>query len=135
MNMAAVNVLMIEDSPFAQRTATKIFTQLNCQIHIVPLATQGLEQLLAGEYDIIFIDILLPDVDGLILADTIRHLINQRAKNIPLIAVTASPLAELKIKAEAVGCNDFLSKPLTIDSVRGILLKHLNQDKASRVES
>jgi CheY-like chemotaxis protein len=135
MKMAAINVLMIEDSPFAQRTATKLFAQLNCQLHTVPLATQGLEQLLVGDYDIIFIDILLPDVDGLLLVDTIRQLLGQRAKSIPLIAVTASPSAELKAKAEAVGCNDFLSKPLTIDSVRGILLKYLDQEKASRVES
>lgn len=124
----SIHVLMIEDMQIAQMVAIKLFEQLNCKLKVVSTATQGFEEILQGDYDIIFIDIQLPNIDGLSLAKVIRE-IEIQSKPISVIAVTAHFSDEIAMKAKDAGCDDFLEKPLNLESVREVLLKHLPKTK------
>lgn len=127
-----IHVLVIEDLNLAQITALHLFKKLKCQVHIVAEATRALELILKIPYDIIFIDIQLPDMNGFELASTIRG-IEKRHHHLPLIAVTANSYEELGDRSKEAGFSDYLIKPLTIENIRHMLLKHLNKAKRQKI--
>jgi CheY-like chemotaxis protein len=120
-----IKVLLVEDLRIAQLAAYSLFKQLGCYIHIVSDGTRACQQIMREDFDILFIDIQLPDVDGFNLAETFRHL--QRRKRIPLIAVTANFNEMLEYQSKSAGFDDFMIKPLSIESVRYMLSKHLRK--------
>lgn len=128
LSQPAVKALMIEDLQMAQKVASRIFAKLNCQLDVVGLATKALEKIVISHYDIIFIDIQLPDINGLDLAQTLR-LAELKDTHIPIIIVTSNPTEELRKHAKSIGCDDFMQKPLTLNSVRDIFLKYIAKNK------
>lgn len=126
MRKEIIDVLMIEDLKVAQIVAFNLFKELNCKLTIVTTATRALEQILTKHYDIIFIDIQLPDINGFELAETIRH-VEKKTVHIPLIAVTANSSEDLGSKSKVFGFDDHLIKPLTIESIRNVLNRYLSR--------
>jgi CheY-like chemotaxis protein len=126
--MGDIKILMIEDVQIAQVAAFNLFKKLNYDVHIVTNGVKALEQVLLKHYDIIFVDLQLPDMNGFELAKTIRN-IERRTPRVPMIAVTANSEQELKSKSKNAGFDDYLLKPLTIEAIRHIMFKHLNKVK------
>ncbi len=122
---------MIEDLKIAQIAAINLFAKLSCSIQVVANAAAALEKILLSRYDIIFIDIQLPDINGFELAQTIRN-IEKRWTRLPLIAVTANFTEELENKSKNSGFDDFMIKPLTLENVRHILSKHLDKSRSNQ---
>src|SRR5262245_25616918 len=114
MKKPAINVLMIEDLHLAQIVALRIFESLKCNIQIVSTAAKALEQILIFHFDIIFIDINLPDLNGLMLVQTMRSL-ERRGTHIPIVAVTAYNRENLDVDSKQAGFDEFILKPLTLD--------------------
>lgn len=131
MNKETIRVLLIEDLQMAQRAAEKSFNQLNCKLDIVALASKAFEKMIEENYDIIFADIQLPDINGLDFVQAVRYS-ELDGHRIPIVAVTSSPTEELKRKAKHHGCDDFIGKPLDIESVKSLLNKHLTTNKTER---
>lgn len=128
MSEAKIKALMVEDLEVAQVVAFNIFKKLDYHLHIVTNGVTALEQVLREHYDIIFVDLQLPDINGYELAKTIRT-IERRYPRMPLIAVTANSDPNLKIETENAGFDDYLLKPLTLEAVRHITFKHVNKNK------
>ena len=84
-------------------------------------------------YDLILMDMQMPNMDGLEASRHIRELDTPRAKNIPIIAVTANAFKEDVEKCLAAGMTDHIGKPLDLDSLFAKLRKYLgrNTDKES----
>jgi signal transduction histidine kinase/DNA-binding response OmpR family regulator len=76
-------------------------------------------------YNIIFMDVQMPEMDGLEATRRIRALDTQAAKTIPIIAMTANVFREDKEKCRAAGMNDHLGKPLEMEEVFAKLHKYL----------
>lgn len=131
MNRKEIKILMIEDLKIAQIAAINLFAKLSCSIQVVANAAAALEKILLSRYDIIFIDIQLPDINGFELAQTIRN-IEKRWTRLPLIAVTANFTEELENKSKNSGFDDFMIKPLTLENVRHILSKHLDKSRSNQ---
>ena len=110
----------------AQVVAENLLEELNSEVNIASSASQAFEQLFSNHFDIIFIDINLPDLDGFEIASTIR-MMQRSNKRIPLIAVTANFSEDLEAKTKRSGFDDFLIKPLTLEAVRHVMFKHLNR--------
>ena len=121
-----VRTLVIEDLEIAQVVAENLLEELNSEVNIASSASQAFEQLFSNHFDIIFIDINLPDLDGFEIASTIR-MMQRSSKRIPLIAVTANSSEDLEAKTKRSGFDDFLIKPLTLEAVRHVMFKHLNR--------
>ena len=75
------------------------------------------------QYDIIFMDLLMPEKDGLQTAEELRRL----GHKMPIIALTAVEPEKSKAAAEAVGINDYLIKPASLESIREILLRSFSE--------
>lgn len=76
----------------------------------------------AGTYDMILMDIQMPNMDGYEATKSIRHLQNIKKAEIPIIAMTANAFQEDAEKCIAVGMNAYLAKPLDIEKVEHIRL-------------
>ncbi|MDR0645345.1 MAG: response regulator, partial [Treponema sp.] len=88
-----------------------------------------------GKYDIIFMDVQMPEMDGCEAARRIRSLDDPRAHIVPIIAMTAHVFREDVEQCLEAGMNDHLSKPLDFGAVLDILKKYLGQEKRSIADS
>jgi len=80
-----------------------------------------------ARYDIIFMDVQMPEVDGLQATRMIRAHGSPQAAAVPIIAMTANVFKEDIEKCMEAGMNDHLGKPLSIQDVRQLLSRYLNQ--------
>lgn len=106
-------VLVVEDNSIAQTVARSILSKLNCNADIAETGKKAVELWKSHHYDLIFMDIGLPDMDGYDVTHLIR--VHELAKKIhtPIIALTAHAGDENKKRCIDAGMNAVLTKPLT----------------------
>jgi PAS domain S-box-containing protein len=75
--------------------------------------------------DLVLMDIHMPEMDGMEATRFIRQKLNADPKNLPIIALTAGTVKDQKQEALKCGMNDILTKPLRVDRLREVLVKHL----------
>jgi len=112
-------VLVAEDNEINIRVAQTIFSNLGYNIDIARNGNEAIEKVKVRKYDIVFMDLLMPERDGIQATVEIRGLGHQML----IIAMTATASTKTKQKAISSGMNDYLVKPVRLDSVRSILLK------------
>jgi len=84
-------------------------------------------------YDIIFMDHMMPFMDGVETTEKIRALDSQYAKEIPIVALTANAIKGVEKQFKEAGMNDYLSKPIHVDQLNDILKRWLPLEKQIRV--
>lgn len=118
-----LNILLAEDNPVNQKVAMSILKKFG---YIPDVAVNGfmvLECLEKKHYDIIFMDIQMPEMNGF---ETTIHILEKYKKNPPhIIAITAAAMKGDMEKCMAVGMNDYISKPIFPESVYVSLMKYL----------
>ena len=82
-----------------------------------------------GTYDLILMDIQMPNMDGYQAAQCIRHLDDKMKAEIPIIAMTANAFEEDKKRAFDAGMNEHIAKPIDIEKLRVAILSVLNKQK------
>ena len=119
------NILLAEDNDLNAEIAEAILERAGLRIERVENGIQCVNRILkmpAGTYDMIFMDIQMPQMDGYKATQTIRNLPDKDKACIPIIAMTANAFAEDKKKTMEAGMNAHLSKPLNvpelIDTIR-----------------
>ena len=85
------------------------------------MCVHKIEQSPAGTYDLILMDIQMPNMDGYKATEVIRDLSDKNKANIPIIAMTANAFEEDRKKALAKGMNGHIAKPVDIEKMREIL--------------
>ena len=124
----SLRILLAEDNSFNQMIALKLLAKLGYQ---ADCALNGLEVLKAIEqksYDLILMDIQMPEMDGLEATRQIRQMESTRGvsnltNQIKIIAMTANVMNEDRENCLKVGMNDFISKPVRIEEIAKILKK------------
>ncbi|MBL7479551.1 response regulator [Legionella bononiensis] len=106
-------VLVVEDNLIAQIVANSILSKLNCSIDIAETGKTALEYWKSHHYDLIFMDIGLPDMDGYEVTHLIRVHELSKKTHTPIIALTAHAGDENKKRCIDAGMNAVLTKPLT----------------------
>ena len=79
----------------------------------------------ADRYDLIFMDIQMPKMDGYMTTREIRTLKNNKKANIPIIAMTANAFEEDKKMAFASGMNDHVAKPIDMNVLLPTIMKYM----------
>ena len=77
----------------------------------------------ADRYDLIFMDIQMPKMDGYMKTREIRTLKNNKKANIPIVAMTANAFEEDRKKAFDAGMNAHIAKPIDIEKLRAAILR------------
>ena len=117
-------VLLAEDEPVNSEITSTLLQMAGLQVDV---ARDGLEaQALATQnrYDLILMDMQMPQVDGLEATRRIRQM--PHGRDIPILALTANAFADDKALCLAAGMNDFVSKPTQSDKLFEIVLRWLN---------
>lgn len=114
-----VKVLLVEDAPELQVLFTHILKKAGAEVHAVSEGRLGVDAALQNVYDVVFMDIQLPDIDGYEATELLRA---KGYKN-PIIALTAHALAEEKNRCFSIGCNDYRSKPIRAEDLIGLVAK------------
>lgn len=118
-------VLLAEDNLVNQKVVTKILQDSGYRLQSVMNGAEAVEAVKGNNYDIILMDIQMPQMNGFEATAQIRQLDGEKAK-IPIIALTAHALSGDREKCLAEGMNDYLTKPLRINELIALIDKWLN---------
>lgn len=124
------SILLIEDNSLAAKIAQAVLSSLSCKVDIASDGKTAIEKAQNGSYDLIFMDIGLPGMNGYEITKKIRALEFITKKHIPIIALTAHVDTENKQNCIEAGMNAVLNKPLIKEKALDIL----NAFIPSRVE-
>jgi CheY-like chemotaxis protein len=119
------NILLVEDTRIAAIVASSLLTSAGCLVDIAETGTDALKLVSQKKYDLILMDIGLPDIDGIAVTKQIKE--QETVKHIPIIALTAHDKEELKQKCLDVGMEKVLPKPLTAEQVNNLLNTYLKK--------
>ena len=125
-------LLLVEDNEFNREIAIELLSPTGVQIETAEnglLAVEAFEQSPEGYYDLIFMDIQMPVMNGYDAARKIRQLPRRDAQSIWIVAMTANAFVEdIRLSKEA-GMNEHCSKPIDSDRLNEILRKRLSSEK------
>jgi len=117
--MKRIKVLLVEDNIFVQLVHKTLFESLDCDVVIVGNATEALELSRQG-YDYIFIDIGLPDINGIELAPMLR-LHASLGRSTHFLALTAYTDLETQKACLDAGIDVVLHKPISIEKLKSVM--------------
>ncbi len=118
-----VRILVAEDNQINQLLIEKILKRDNHQVTIVSDGLEAVKAVKDGLFDIILMDIQMPQLDGIAATAAIRALAPAERSQIPVIALTGNALVGDKERFLAAGMNDYLSKPYAANSIRKLIAK------------
>ena len=123
-NLRGKHVLLAEDNELNAEIAITILEDMGLIIDRVEDGIQcvgRIEQMPANAYDLILMDIQMPNMDGYKATQAIRQLEDKDKANIPIVAMTANAFKEDEEMALSVGMNGHIAKPIDVDKVEQVL--------------
>ena len=123
-------ILLVEDNPLNQEIGVEVLGMTKA---MVETAENGREAVAAyegheaGYYDVILMDIQMPELDGNAAAQLIRAAGKADSHTVPIIAMSANAYAEDREKARAAGMNDYLTKPVNFKTMLTLIRRHLEE--------
>ena len=121
-------ILLAEDNDLNAEIALFILRNMGLEVERVEDGAQCvsmLEQQPAGTYDLIFMDVQMPKMDGYTATQNIRALDDKKKAAIPIVAMTANAFAEDRERALAAGMNGHIAKPIDVKKLERVLLQLL----------
>lgn len=122
-------ILIVDDNAINLRVESSLMKNYRFTIDTALSGMEALEKLESKDYDMVFMDHMMPEMDGVDTLHRIRDKAGIYYANIPVIALTANAVAGAKEMLIAEGFQDFLSKPVEIASMHRILEKYLPDAK------
>lgn len=111
-------ILIVEDDKINQMVIAKILKNLHCDIDVVSNGVQAINSLKATSYDLIFMDFLMPEMDGYQTSLYIRNVLKN---DVYIVALTANATEADRQKCINAGMNDFIAKPIKIQDIKDAL--------------
>ena len=132
-SLSGKHVLLAEDNDLNAEIAVTILEETGIVIERVEDGIQcvnRVEQMTPGTYDLILMDIQMPNMDGYQAAQRIRHLNDKTRAEIPIIAMTANAFAEDRKRAFDAGMNGHIAKPIDIEKLGAAILSVLKKQES-----
>ncbi len=127
INCGIKRILLVEDNEINQQVATELLEEMNFEVSIANNGQEGLKLALSETFDLIFMDIQMPIMDGLTATRLIRA--EPKLDAVPIIAMTAHAMQGDREKSLSSGMNDHLTKPISVDKLVSILNRWLTTDE------
>ena len=119
-DLEGLRILMAEDNELNQEIAQELLEDVGATVEVADnglIAVNKFRDNPPGTFDLILMDVMMPEMDGIEATKTIRALDREDAKTIPILAMTANAFEEDKKKVLDAGMNAHLSKPIEMDLV------------------
>ncbi len=116
------HLLVVEDNPINQAVAKGLLENMGVSLDLADHGEEALELLQKRDYDLVFMDLQMPVMDGYRCTELIRKDLNLSLNHqIPIIAMTAHSLNEDRIKCLQAGMNDYINKPVEYNGLKQLL--------------
>lgn len=131
-----VRILLAEDNEINQQVALGLLKKRNYNVSVAKNGREALELLQKQSFDLVLMDQMMPEIDGLEATSRLRELEKGTSKHLPVIAMTANAMAGDRERCLAAGMDDYLSKPIRKEELFRIIDNVLqkiseNQSKAA----
>ena len=120
-----VKVMVIDDSKTIRRTAESLLKKEGCTVFTANDGFEALAKIADHEPDIIFVDIMMPRLDGYQTCALIKH--NKKFKNIPVIMLSSKDGLFDRARGRIVGSEQYLTKPFTKEELLGAIKEHVSK--------
>jgi signal transduction histidine kinase/ActR/RegA family two-component response regulator len=107
-----IRTLVVEDNLVNQVVAKRMLERLGCEVEVVGDGRQALERVRRDHFDIVFMDIQMPVMDGFEATIAIRDASNEEVASLPIVAMTAFTMAGDRGRCLDVGMNGYVGKPI-----------------------
>ena len=131
MDLSRIRALLVEDNAINMEIAAMILEQNGITVEKAEnglIAVQKVKASRPGDYDLILMDIQMPEMDGYTATREIRSLGDKALASLPIIAMTANAFAEDIRAAEEAGMDGHIAKPIDVNTMLGtiteVLCKH-----------
>ena len=128
MELSGYRALLVEDNELNVEVATVILEMTGLSVERVSDGTEAVDRMNDcedGYYDIVFMDIQMPKMNGYDATRAIRAMNRNYCRQVPIVAMTANAFAEEVQAAKTVGMNGHIAKPLELKALLGVLQKWL----------
>jgi len=122
---AGARILLAEDNEVNQLVASSILQNAGLQVDIANNGKEAVDMVQSGQYDLVLMDIQMPEMDGLEATRMLRSI--PKFKDLPILAMTANAMSGDKEMSMASGMNDHISKPIDLDEMFSKLQKWLKE--------
>ena len=118
-------VLIVDDNLVNRKVAAGLMRPFEMQVDTAKSGEEAIRMVKEKEYHLIFMDHMMPDMDGVEATHVIRELEGEYYKNVPIIALTANAISGVKEMFLEEGMNDFIAKPINVKELSEKILTWL----------
>jgi len=122
-------VLVVDDNRMNLRVIVEILSNYNIDVTTAVSGMEALEKITSADYDFVFMDHMMPEMDGVETLHAIRQMIGTYYAKVPIVALTANTVAGTREALLAEGFSDFLEKPVEKSVLERVLRRNLPADK------
>ena len=126
------SVLLVEDHVVNQKLAIALLTRWGHRVTLAENGQLALDALASHRFDLIFMDMMMPVMDG--HEATRRFRMTERGKRTPIVAMTANAMQGDRDRCIAAGMDDYISKPLETAELQRLLLRYLSENDAAGLD-
>lgn len=124
LSLQGIKVMVIDDSKTIRRTAETLLKKAGCEVITATDGFEALSKITDQNPDVIFIDIMMPRLDGYQTCALIKN--NNLYKNTPVILLTSKDGLFDRARGRIVGSDQYLTKPFTKDELLNAITEHVN---------
>ncbi len=114
-------VLLVDDNQINQKVAEKLLERLGCRVNIASNGFEAIEKATTNNYNIIFMDIQMPEMDGVTATQHIKEQLGEACP--PIVAMTAYSMKDDGEKFMSQGMDDYISKPVKSNDLHAVITK------------
>ncbi|MDR3358062.1 MAG: response regulator [Desulfovibrio sp.] len=122
-------ILVVDDNAINLMIAENLLLAYGGEVDIAESGLEAVERVKTTDYDIVFMDHMMPEMDGVDATKIIRSLPGEKYARLPIVALTANVVGEARSMFLQNGMNDFLAKPLEVRELELMLQTWLPRDK------
>jgi CheY-like chemotaxis protein len=116
-------ILFVDDDPFTLETLNKSVQIFGHQAILASSGKQGLDMARSQTPDLIMLDMMLPDMDGLTILKNLRH--TPSTAPIPVVVLSASPEVDFEEVSKAAGADNVLNKPVRLQALQDVIQRYV----------
>ena len=118
-------VLVVDDNSTNLQVAMGLMSPYRMQIDVCTSGFEAIEKVKTTHYDAIFMDHMMPEMDGIEAARLIRGLDGEYYRQVPIIALTANAMSNAREQFLQAGMNDFVAKPIEMQELHRVIKKYI----------
>lgn len=122
--LSGLKILVVDDSKTIRRTAETLLTKEGCQVFTAIDGFDALSKIADHQPDLIFVDIMMPRLDGYETCSLIKH--NKVFRDTPVIMLSSKDGLFDRARGRIVGSEQYLTKPFTKDELLGAISNQIN---------